>query len=254
MILMGTANKNWLVHFKGNETLALRFDDQIESHLRTMRPILTPFLDETQQQVLKKVAGNRVDLSFYGGYESAERKRCCIGECSNGFDIVQLCAKLTSYDHIRHADCMGALYNCGCKNDHFGDILVDDKHVRVFVCASIAQYVMESCTQIGRSKVTFYEDDAEVERIIQLEMKQVIVPSLRLDSLVGACTHLSRAKAQQLIRAKNVKVDHICLEDCAYLCNNECILSIRGHGRFRYAGVLKTTKNQKIVINLGKYK
>ena len=120
-----THNKNWLVHFKGNETLALRFDDQIESHLRTHRTILTPFLDETQQEVLKKVAGNQVQLTFFGGYEDAEKKRALVSEYESDFEIVQLCADLTKYDKVSHSDCMGALYNCGCKNDHFGDILVD---------------------------------------------------------------------------------------------------------------------------------
>lgn len=250
---MGTTNKNWLVHFKGNETLALRFDDQIESHLRTNRKILTPFLDETQQEVLKKVAGNRVSVSFFGGYEGAERKRACIGE-ENDFEIVQLCAKLSAYDKVSHSDCMGALYNCGCKSDHFGDILVDENYVRVFVCQSIAQSVIENCTQIRRSHISFYEDDTIVEKNISLEMSHKIIPSLRLDSLVAACANLSRAKAQNLIRSKNVKVNHICLEDCAYLCNNGSILSIRGHGRFLFEDVLKMTKNQKYVVSIGKYK
>ncbi|WP_273400422.1 YlmH/Sll1252 family protein [Traorella massiliensis] len=250
---MGTTNKNWLVHFKGNEALALRFDDQIESHLRTGRRILTPFLDETQQEILRKVAGNRVTLSFSGGYENAERKRALIGE-TDDFEIVQLRAKLSSYERITHSDCMGALYNCGCKNDHFGDILVNEKEVVVFVCQSIAEYVKDNCTQIKRSRVSFHEDEHIVEKKVNIEKFHKIVTTLRLDSLVSACTNLSRAKAQNLVRAKYVKVNHICLEDCAYLCNNGSILSIRGYGRFLFEGVVKETKNQKYVVSLGKYK
>ena len=250
---MGTTNKNWLVHFKGNETLALRFDDQIESHLRTNRRILTPFLDETQQEVLKKVAGNRVTVTFFGGYEGAERKRAFIGENAD-FEIVQLCAGLSAYEKVTHSDCMGALYNCGCRSDHFGDILVNEDAVRVFVCQSIAQYVIENCTQIRKSRVSFQADDSEVEKHIHIEMFHKIIPSVRLDSLVAACANLSRAKAQNLVRGKNVKVNHVYLEDCAFLCNNGSILSIRGHGRFLFEGVLKETKNRKYVVSLGKYK
>ena len=47
----------------------------------------SPFLDETQQEILRKVAGNRVTLSFSGGYENAERKRALIGE-TDDFEIV----------------------------------------------------------------------------------------------------------------------------------------------------------------------
>lgn len=246
--------KNWLVHFKGNETLALRFDDQIESHIHTQRTILTPFLDETQQEILKKVAGNRVQVAFFGGFENAERKRACISEYDSDFEIVQLRAKLTKFDSVSHSDCMGALYNCGCKNDHFGDILVEDDCIRVFVCQSIAQHVMDSVTQIRRSKIQFVEDDAIVEKSTNIEYSTKIVNSLRLDSLVVACSHISRAKAQNLIRDGKVKVNHIPLEDCSFVCDNNSILSIRGHGRFIFDEIIKQTKNQKYVIRLGKYK
>lgn len=246
-------NKNWLIHFKGNETLALRFDDQIESQLRTHRTILTPFLDETQQEVLRKVAGNRVHVTFFGGFEGAERKRACISDEDADFEIVQLCANLSKYDKVNHSDCMGALYNCGCKSDHFGDILVDDQHIRIFVCASIAEYVKENCTQIRHSKISFYEDNAVVEKNTNIKWFTKIIGSTRLDSLVVACTNQSRAKAQNMIRSKNVKVNHICLEDCSFVCNNDCVLSIRGYGRFIFGGVLKETKSQKYVVNIGKY-
>lgn len=246
-------NKNWLVHFKGNETLALRFDDQVASYERTGRNILTPFLDETQQHILKKVVGNRVPLSFFGGYDGAERKRACIGEAED-FEIVQLSAKLSQFDKVTHSDCMGALYNCGCRNDYFGDILVDEKIIRVFVCLSIASFVRENCTSIRRSKICFKEDDSVVENIRTIEYFQKIVMSERLDSLVSACTNLSRAKAQSLIRGKCVKVNHVVLEETSFLCNNDSILSIRGHGRFVFKQIVKHTKSGKMVVKLGKYK
>lgn len=251
---MQKTSKNWLVHFKGNETLALRFDDQIESHLNTYRTILTPFLDETQQEVLKKVAGNRVQVTFFGGYDNAEKKRACISAYECDFEIVQLCAKLSKYDKVSHSDCMGALYNCGCKNDHFGDILVEDDAIRVFVCQSIAQHVIDNVTQIRRSKVEFLIDDCVVEKKVNIEWSTKIISSLRLDALVVACSNLSRAKAQNLIRSKNVKVNHIYLEDCSFVCDNNSILSIRGHGRFVFDEIIKQTRSDKYVVRIGKYK
>lgn len=253
-MLTEMTNKNWLIHFKGNETLAQRFDDQIENHLRTSRTILTPFLDETQQEVLRKVAGNRVCLSFFGGYEKAERKRALISEYEDDFDLVMLTADCSNYDKISHSDCMGALYNCGCKSDHFGDIIVEQNKIHVFVCRSISEFVQQNCTQIRRSKVSFYEDDTNIEKTKELKVIHKIVGSTRLDSLVVACTNLSRGKAQSLIRSKNVKVNHICLEETSYLCHNDSILSIRGYGRFVYIQTIKETKSSKYVVEIGIYK
>lgn len=254
MILMEKNSKDWLIHYKGNEVLAERFDDQINAHLRTQRTILTPFLDETQQEVLKRVAGNRVSLSFWGGYEDAERKRALISEYEDDFDLVQLKAKLHGFEKISHSDCMGALYNLGCRNDHFGDILVQEDAVVVFVCRSIASFVMQNCTKIRRSSVAFIESDEPVIRDVQLKKISKILSSTRLDALVSACTHLSRDKAQQLIRSKNVKVNHVCLDETSFLCHNDSILSIRGYGRFIYKGVVKETKNGKKVVEIQAYK
>lgn len=249
---MQKANRNWLVHFKGNENLALRFEDQIESHLRTYKTILTPFLDETQQEILKKVAGNRVPLSFFGGYRDAERKRALIGD-EDDFDIVMLCARLSEYDKVTHSDCMGALYNCGCKSEHFGDILLDDHKVIVFVTGTIGDAVKNNCTSIRHSKVSFEESTDKIEKKANIRLVHVIVSNLRLDSLVSAITHLSRAKAQNLIRAKNVKVNHVCLEQTDFLCHNDYILSIRGYGRFVVKDIVKTTKSDRLVIEIGIY-
>ena len=77
--------------------------------------------------------------------------------------------------------------------------------------------------------------------------------SLRLDVLVSAFSHLSRAKAQQLIKNGLVKVNHLVLEDCSYLCYNNSVISIRGHGRFLFQDVTKKTKKDNFVITAAKY-
>ena len=41
-------------------------------------------------------------------------------------------------------------------------------------------------------------------------------------------------KAQDFIRAGYVKVNHIVLDESSYLCNNNSVISIRGHGRFHF--------------------
>lgn len=85
-----------------------------------------------------------------------------------------------------------------------------------------------------------YEGEVTYEPKIRYEHK--IVSSLRLDVLVSSFANISRKKAQELIRAGLVKVNHVILEETSYLCNNNSAISIRGHGRFYFNEIVKTTK------------
>lgn len=96
----------------------------------------------------------------------------------------------------------------------------------------------------------YYEKIEYTQNIIY---KNLIVSSLRLDVLVSALVNVSRKKAQDFIRAGYVKVNHIVLDESSYLCNNNSVISIRGHGRFHFKEVIKRTKKDHLVIETGKY-
>ena len=59
-------------------------------------------------------------------------------------------------------------------------------------------------------------------------------------------------KAQDFIRAGYVKVNHIVLDESSYLCNNNSVISIRGHGRFHFKEVIKRTKKDHFSDRNGK--
>ena len=247
------ANNDWLKHFKGFEETAKRFDDLIERCLLRHTSFLTYFLDENEQDVLRRVAGNRVKVSFWGGYEEAERKRALINGDEEDFEVVLLKAKFSKFTHPQHRDCKGALYNCGARSDQIGDILADEQCVRVFVSENIQDHICMNCTQIGRSKVTFAPSAETLKIEKKMSVQSFVVSSTRLDVIVSCIARCSRSKAQELIRANCVQVNHIPLEDCSALCHNNCMLSIRGYGRFQYLGAVSKTRKDRIVVEIGFY-
>lgn len=75
----------------------------------------------------------------------------------------------------------------------------------------------------------------------------VIIASERLDAIVAGLTHLSRQKAKEMILQGLVQVNHIVLEAPDKMCDNNVTISIRGKGRFRYLGVIKKTKSDRLL-------
>ena len=250
-------NNDWLIHFKGYEEQAKRFDDLVDAVVFKHRQIVTPFLNEPEQEVLQRVVGHRCFLKFDGGTPNAEKKRallCFDEEEDQEIDCTLLCAEYPqAYVKLSHRDALGALLNIGLRNDQFGDIFVKDGKIYVFTVSEVAQYIIDECRKIGRASIRFKISDTQVTIEKDIRWFHKIVSGNRLDTLVAACCNLSRSKAGALIKGGNVQVNHILLEDCSALCNNNAVLSIRGYGRFIYKGICKQTKKENYVIELGQF-
>lgn len=257
---MPTKNKfSVYEHFRGNEEFVKRMFDRVERTNRTFQVVYTPFLTSAQQEICTQILGKQVLYKMDGGYEQAEYK--CLALCPDvdTFDevkmpIVCLCASFSmKYGKITHRDVLGALMNLGMRREQFGDILIQEENIYIFVNRDNSSFVQLNCTKVAHFTIQFKPYTGTLNQEIQIQYRSLIVTSLRLDVLVSAIANLSRAKAQALIRSKLVKVDHQILEDCSYLCNNNCILSIRGYGRFCLKYEHKTTKKGNLVVQIGIY-
>ena len=76
---------------------------------------------------------------------------------------------------------------------------------------------------------------------------------MRLDTIVACLANVSRGKAQEMIASQRVKVNHVVLEQSTFVCNNNSAISIRGYGRFYVREVIKKTKKDRLVIDVGVY-
>lgn len=247
---------SYLQHYRGYEALISRLQDAVELMEKRGSVILTPFFSPDQIAVAKTFLGKQVHYEISGGYDGCERARMALipYEEPIDFQITVLYAEYSpKFGSIAHPDVLGALMNLGLEREKCGDILVEENRIYLIVDSAIASYVMNFLNKIKRTSVRFQEYDGEIEKHEQLNYHTYIVSSLRLDVLVSAFAHIARGKAQQLIKNGLVKVNHIVLEDCAFLCYNNSVISIRGHGRFLFQDVTKKTKKDNFVITAGKY-
>lgn len=245
-----------LQHYKGYESFLSRLQDAILLMEKRDRVILTPFFSPDQMMIAKSYLGKQYLYEINGGYEGCERARLAFVPYPQeiDFEITILYAKMPAkYGKFSHPDVLGAYMNLGLEREKCGDIIVNEDFVYIIVASDIASYVIQFLTKIRHTSIQFQIYDGILKHQQNLIEKTYIVSSLRLDVLVSAFAHLSRGKAQQLIKNGLVKVNHLILEDCSHLCYNNSVISIRGHGRFLFLDVTNKTKKDNFVITAAKY-
>lgn len=220
--------------------LVLHITDLIDLSDRHYKPYYSDFLNERQARLAQDVMikNGISDYFFWGGYEGATRVMLCVYPQymkpeNSDFPMSCVNLKFRTIDELSHRDFLGSLMALGIKRDVIGDIVVGEGIASFFVKSDLEQYVKTQIRKIGRVGVTFVDYTADFEASVQnFEERECTVSSLRIDSVVGAMTKLSRSKAQQAVTsglvARNFEV--IYNTDCK-ICSGDKI-SVRGYGKF----------------------
>lgn len=138
-------------------------------------------------------------------------------------------------EKLGHRDILGALMKLGVDRGKIGDIIVGDGEYYLLCEDGIAGYFMENLDKIRHTVVKLTEcASTELEIHQELEERDGIITSNRLDSLI-ACVHkLSRSQALELFRQEKVYVNGKLMQNPTYSCHPGDIVSVRGYGRFIY--------------------
>ena len=235
--------------------------DKMEEARRRNVPAATAFLSPAEQAALAPLiaaCGGGGHL-LLGGYAGAQRKICLFlpdwltPELAEPSDhLAALRAGWYRAEQVTHRDILGAVMGLGVKRETVGDILVSDGHCDIIALPQVARYLLENLTSAGRSHLkTAPIALAEItppEQAVKLVRDSV--SALRLDSVLAAGFSLSRAAAQDLIRAGKAAVNwRECQKPDAPLREGDEI-SCRGLGkcRLKEVGGLSRKGRTQIVI------
>ena len=224
------------------------------------RNTVTKFLTNFEQIVLSQiVAYNYSDfkVEFFGGFDDAERKKAKI--ISNeyydvDYDIVCLKAKFNDkFNKVEHRNILGAVHNLGINFNRFGDIIVLENEVYIFVDEEIADYIAMEFTKAGRVNLDFQRVDlTEVGIEKKYENFEIVSSSFRIDSIVAKITNKSRSKVKEFLEQDFIKLNHVVLRNGEKNCTLEDIISIRKYGRFVVKGYTQNKKSLKYRIKISK--
>lgn len=224
------------------------------------RNTVTKFLTNFEQVVLSQiVAYNYSDfkVEFFGGFDDAERKKAKI--ISNeyydvDYDIVCLKAKFNNkFNKVEHRNILGAVHNLGINFNRFGDIIVLENEVYIFVDDEIADYIAMEFTKAGRVNLDFQRVDlTEVKIEKKYEDFEIVSSSFRIDSIVAKITNKSRSKVKEFLGQDFIKLNHVILRNGEKTCTPDDIISIRKYGRYVVKGYTQNKKSLKYRITISK--
>ncbi len=241
------------------ELLPARVRDCVSGCERSQVPRFLGFLNETEVSVaintLKSLGA--VKYEFFGGYDGAERLMLGIFPewCETPqFPIEPLSFCFRKQDSLAHRDFLGALMALGISRESVGDILIEDGRAVVFLARDILGFVESQMDKIGRVGVTITKGfSPPLPNASRLESFTVTVASNRLDCVVGALAGVSRGGAADMLEAKTVFLNAVCVEKpTRAVCSGDKI-SIRGKGRFQIESIEEKTKKGRTLLKYNKY-
>lgn len=213
----------------------------------------TEFLNMQEQSDLAKTC---LPCKTYGGYEGAERVVAAFGDRAEKENFPIVCVKIFPVsskfaDALTHRDYLGALMNLGIRRELLGDIVIQDNCGWLFCLEHISQYIADNLSRVKHTTVTTQiTAELPASLCVQAQSREIIAASLRLDALVGAVYRLSRKEAAQLILHGKVFINSRQAESCSKAVKPNDTVTVRGKGRFQLIQQLRSTKSDRLVLEI----
>ena len=201
---------------------------------------------------LKIVTGKlkKNEYNVYYPYKDSEKVMLYTGKVPK----VKL-FKIYTVENIRHQDILGSLFALNIDSSYFGDIVLYNDYYYVFVSEDLALYIKDNLKMVGNKKVSLEEVDLNVldnyER--NYEEKEIIVSSLRIDNIISGIINTSRKVALDKIKNKEVIVNYDVMNKNSYILKENDIFSIRRYGKYKFVGIVKSTKKNNFIVRYLKY-
>lgn len=201
--------------------------------------------------------------TLFGGQEGCERQMLRFGNPEElGYEVpfpitcIQIKPLSEKFaENLGHRDYLGALMNLGIERKMIGDILIYEKSAVVFVCEKLSGYIIGNLEKIRHTNVSAAIAETVPDYMKQeLESKELIVPSERLDGIVARFAKLSRSQTGALFREKKVFCNGRVCENTAHKLTADDVVTVRGYGKFYYRGVRAETRKEKLCVRIEVYR
>jgi RNA-binding protein YlmH len=216
------------------------------------------FLDPFEIDVIQSICDkNKIEVLFLGGNENSERKIFLANPYYLPVDSKDYISVLTfSCKDIKHPDVLGALIHLGLDREKIGDIVVKDDLCEFVVLKEEDAFVKYNLSKIKNERIDIKlkGDNILMDAFNEFEEKRAFVSSLRLDNIISVFLNTSRKKAKQIIKARNVKLDFVYVDNPSVQVKEDSLISIRHEGRFQFDSIEGFSKKGNYHISYRKYK
>lgn len=251
---------------KEEQLLQRRFKDLAHMAYQRECVLFTDFLNLHEQDLFLRIKNELQRIKYFsaGGFKETERKMLCFcgdntieDEADIRFPISCLHIKpLNSKfsDKLSHRDILGAVLNLGIDRSKVGDIILEDNHSYLFCSTSIDDFIISELTRIKHTVVSAsLIDNQDFEYKPNFKHISGTVTSVRLDSILSIAFKGSRSSLSSLIAGGKVFVNSKNILSNSYLLKENDVVSVRGYGKFIFAGESKLTKKGRLSVKISLY-
>mgnify|MGYP003296863017 CR=1 FL=1 len=236
-----------------------RFAELAERAYTTGRCLFTPFMamDEVDLLLQCKSDVEYAGLTLFGGTEGCERVMARFGDGEEPFPICCIKAEPAQQkfaDPLTHRDLLGAMMNLEIARETLGDIYLLENVGYIFCKDSVAPILLEELTKARHTTLRCSLcENVPADLCTRTEERMIQVASLRADVLVAGVFKLSREESLELFRGRLVYIDGKITENNSGTVEEGNVISVRRHGKFRFAGVVSTSRKGKFNVKVEVY-
>lgn len=243
--------------------LKKRFLELADRSYRSDKFIFTEFLSMAEVSLLyslEREIGPK-NMTLFGGIEDAER---CVARFGNpdSFGYTEefpiCCIKVEPLmqkfsDDLSHRDILGSIMGLGIERSNLGDILINDNRAYVFCLERMAEYIIDNLSKVRHTSVKCSLTEEVPSNTADGVEMNVQAHGERIDGLVSKIYGLSRSKSIDLFRQQKIFVNGRVCENNSYNLKENDMVSVRGSGRFKFLGVVGTTRKGNLNVKVVKY-
>lgn len=163
--------------------------------------------------------------------------------------------EIISYYPLTHREILGSLYGLNIADEVFGDIIIWDNKYFFYVADKIINYMLDNFKMVGNNSIKLREVNLDVMADYKRKYEEIefIVSSLRLDTVLSRLIGMSRDKIKEKFKNKDIILNYKIVNNNSYMLQEGDIFSIRKYGKYKFIGVIKSTKKDNYIIKCFKY-
>lgn len=163
--------------------------------------------------------------------------------------------KIESFNDLTHQSILGSLFGLNITSETFGDIVYYNNNFYIYLLDCISDLVLNELNTIGNNHIKLIEVDNNLLENYErnYEKIEIIVSSLRIDTIISRLINTNRDKSKEIIKDKLVTLNYETLTKYDYIIKENDIFSIKKYGKYKFIKIIKKTKKDNYIIWINKY-
>ena len=209
----------------------------------------TFFLDLSEAKEVKRKLG-KTKIKVFSPFYDSEKIIYYLGR-----EPEVLLYEIKCSNELRHQDILGTMYSLNISKEMYGDIILYDGRYFIYILKLFQNYFEMNFTKVRNSKIQLVELDLDYLKDYErsYEELELIVSSERIDTIVAHVAGTSRVLVKEKVKDKEILLNNEILKNLSYVLKENDTFSIRKIGKFKYIGIIKTTKSNNYIVKVLKY-